>query len=328
MKVKISSVGAYVPSRRVSNEELSRMVDTSDEWIRSHTGIENRHLCEKDQAASDLAVEAAKIALEKGSISADEIDLVIVATASPDYIGFPSCSCIVQERLGLTQCGAFDLAAGCTGFVYSLEVARSMLSASSYKHALVIGVEALSKITNWKDRNTCVLFGDGAGAAVLSRTEEDDNSGFIDSILGSDGSGAEALIRRAGGSKEPFDREESPEQDLYIAMDGRRVYNFAVRVNTEMFQNILQRNELSYEELAWVVPHQANVRIIKAAAGRLGIEMDKFFMNIQEYANTSAASIPIALSELWDSGKLQRGDLLLLMGFGAGLTYGANLLRW
>lgn len=327
MKVKIDSIGSYVPEKRISNDDLAQTVDTSDEWIRSHTGIGNRHIAAEEEAASDLAIKAARAALEKSQIDVQDIGMIILATASPDYLGFPSTSCIVQEALGIKSCGAFDITAGCTGFVYGLEIGRSMVAAGSAKHILVIGVETLSKIVNWKDRNTCVLFGDGAGAVILSPAEDGEESGFIDSILGSDGAGAQSLVRRAGGSRQPFS-SRTPEEDLYIAMDGRKVYNFAVRVNTEMLTNILGRNNFSFDDLAWVVPHQANIRIIQAAAGRLGVSLDKFFLNIEEYANTSAASIPIALDQLAGTGKLSRGDLLLFMGFGAGLTYGANLLRW
>jgi 3-oxoacyl-[acyl-carrier-protein] synthase III len=327
MKVKIDSIGSYVPEKRISNNELAKTVDTSDEWIRSHTGIGNRHLASEDEATSDLAIEAAKSAIKMAGIDVQDIGMIILATATPDYLGFPSTSCIVQEALGIKQCGAFDISAGCTGFVYGLEIGRSMVAAGSAKHILVIGVETLSKIVNWKDRNSCVLFGDGAGAVLLSAAEEDEQSGFIDSILGSEGSGATSLIRQAGGSRHPY-TPETPEEEFFLSMDGRKVYNFAVRVNTEMLKTILERNKVTPDDLSWVVPHQANVRIIQAAAGRLGLSLDKFFLNIEEYANTSAASIPIALHQLYLSGKLNRGDLLLFMGFGAGLTYGANLLRW
>ncbi len=329
MRVKIASVGAYVPEKRISNEELAKSVETSDEWIRSHTGIGSRHICAQDEATSDLAVKAAEQAIASAGIDKQEIETIIVASASGDFVGFPSTSCIVQERLGITSCGAFDVAAGCTGFVYALEIGKSMVASGSSSTILVIGADTLSKITNWEDRNTCVLFGDGAGAAILMPASDGEKSGIIDSILGSDGSGAEYLMRKAGGSRYPIDDAKTVEKkDLCIAMDGRKVYNFAVRVNTELITSILERNKFSFENVDWVIPHQANIRIIQAAAGRLGIGLEKFFINIEEYANTSAASIPIALNQLAGSGKLKRGDLLLFVGFGAGLTYGANLLRW
>jgi 3-oxoacyl-[acyl-carrier-protein] synthase-3 len=273
-------------------------------------------------------VEAAAIAIRSSGLSPDDIDMVIVATATPDYLGFPSTSCIVQDRLGINDCGAFDITAGCTGFVYALETGRALIHAGTAKHVLVIGVEALSKIVNWEDRNTCVLFGDGAGAVILGAADDDDKSGFIDSILRSEGSGALSLIRKAGGSREPFDREKTEDKDIYLTMDGRKVYNFAVKVNAELITSILERNGLTFDDVDWVVPHQANIRIIQASARRLGIDLDKFFINIEEYANTSAASIPIALNQLAGTGKLERGQLILFIGFGAGLTYGANLIRW
>ncbi|MFW5711287.1 MAG: beta-ketoacyl-ACP synthase III [Spirochaetia bacterium] len=327
MSVYIRSIAAYIPEKRMTNDELAQIVDTSDEWIQSHTGIQARHLCGEQEVTSDLAVNAGKIAMERAGLSPDDIDLVILATASPDYIGFPSTSSIVQDKLDLAHAGAFDLVAGCTGFVYGLETGRAMITAGSARNVLLIGAETLSRITNWKDRNTCVLFGDGAGAAVLSESD-DSERGILDSILGSEGKGAEHLVRKAGGSREPFDGKDTPEEDLYIQMNGRQVYNFAVRVNTEIIKSLLERNALEFDQIKWVVPHQANIRILQAAANRLKLPMEKFFTNIHEYANTSAASIPIALNEMYETGKLEAGDTLLLTGFGAGLTYGGNLLRW
>ncbi len=327
MSVYIRSIGAYVPEKRMTNDELAEIVDTSDEWIQSHTGIKARHLCSENEVTSDLAVNAGKLAMERAGLGPDDIDLVIVATASPDFIGFPSTSSIVQDKLELYSAGAFDLVAGCTGFVYGLETARSLITAGSAKNILLIGAETLTRITNWEDRNTCVLFGDGAGAAVLSESP-DPERGIFDSILGSEGKGAEHLLRRAGGSREPFVQGKTPEEDLYIQMNGRQVYNFAVRVNTEVIKSLLERNELDLDQLKWIVPHQANIRIIQAAANRLKFPLDKFYTNIHEYANTSAASIPIALNEMYEHNKLNAGDYVLLTGFGAGLTYGGNLLRW
>jgi len=327
MGVFIRSIAAYVPEKRVSNEELSKMVDTSDEWIQSHTGIKNRHICADDEVTSDLAVRAAETAIQRAEIDKSDIHMVIVATASPDYSGLPSTASIVQDKLGLENAGAFDLVAGCTGFVYGLETGRGLLTGGRMKNVLVLGVETLSRITNWADRNTCVLFGDGAGAAVLSR-DDDHADSILDSELRSEGSGAQHLIRKAGGSSEPINLETTKQEDLYIQMNGRQVYNFAVRVNTEVIQGLLDRNNITVEDLRWIVPHQANIRIIQAAAKRLKLPMDKFFTNIHEYANTSAASIPIALNELYETDQIRRGDYILLTGFGAGLSYGGNLLRW
>lgn len=327
MGVYIRSIAAYVPQKRVSNDELSQSVDTSDEWIQSHTGIKNRHICADDEVTSDLGVKAAETAIQRADIDKSAIDMVIAATASPDYPGLPSTASIIQDKLGLENAGAFDLVAGCTGFVYGLETARGLLTGGRIRNVLVIGVETLSRITNWEDRNTCVLFGDGAGAAILSADGEYQDS-ILDSELRSEGSGAQHLIRPAGGSSNPIDFRTTPQEDLYIQMNGRQVYNFAVRVNTEIIQRLLERNSMTVDDLRWIVPHQANIRIIQAAAKRLKLPMEKFFTNIDEYANTSAASIPIALNELYETDRIKRGDYILLTGFGAGLTYGGNLLRW
>lgn len=327
MGIYIRSIAAYIPQRRVSNDELSKTVDTSDEWIQSHSGIKYRHICADNEDTSDLGVKAARIAIQRADIDKSEIDMVIVATASPDYPGFPSTASIIQDKLGLENAGAFDLVAGCTGFVYGIEVGRGLLTGGRIRNLLVIGAETLTRITNWQDRNTCVLFGDGAGAAVLSADDEYPDS-VLDAELKSEGSGAQHLIRPAGGSSRPIDLETTKPEDLFIQMNGRQVYNFAVRVNTEIIQRLLERNSLTINDLRWIVPHQANIRIIQAAAKRLDLPMEKFFLNIEEYANTSAASIPIALNDLYENDRLSRGDLILLTGFGAGLTYGGALLRW
>jgi 3-oxoacyl-[acyl-carrier-protein] synthase-3 len=328
MNAYIRSIGAYVPEKRISNDELAKTLDTSDEWIRSHTGIGARHIIADDQVTSDLAVEASLKAIERAGIEKEEIDLVITATASGDYPGFPATASIVQYKLGLPKrTGAFDLSAGCTGFVYGLQTARSLIAGGGLRNILLIGVEALSRITNWQDRDTCVLFGDGAGAAIVSAAEDENGPGILDALLRSDGSGGEYLMRRAGGAKQPIDAS-TPREHTCIEMNGRRVYNFAVKVNTEIINELLERNSLSFDDLRWVVPHQANERIIQAAANRLGYPVDKFYMNLQEYANTSAASIPIALNEIYEKELVQSGDYLLLVGFGAGLSYGGNIVRW
>ena len=325
---EIRAIGIYVPERAVSNEELSKTVDTSDEWIRSHTGIGNRHIAAPEEAASDLAIKAAKIALEKAQVDAMELDTIITATATGDYPGFPSTACIVQHALGAENAAAFDLLAGCTGFIYALSVARDMIIAGSAKHILVIGAEVLTRITNWSDRNTAVLFGDGAGAAVVSANSKHDGRGSLESGLRAEGAGAEYLMRKAGGSRHPFVDGETPAEDLFLSMNGRRVYGFAVRVNTILINTLLRKANLRLEDIKYIVPHQANERIIQAAAERLKIPMDKFFLNMAEYANTSAASVPLALNEMTEKGLLKRGDLIITLGFGAGLTYGGALIRW
>lgn len=333
MRWLIRSTGKGVPSRRMDNHEMSRFVDTSDEWIRSHTGIGFRHIAEEGQAASDLGILAAREALEAAGLKPADIDLILVATATPDYNGFPSTACLIQEALGVPQAGAMDVAAGCTGFIYALDAAAGMIGRLGRRRALVIGTEVFSRIIDWKDRNTCVLFGDGAGAVILESLEDHSpadhlSRGLVHTILGSDGSGAEALMIREGGSRHPFRDGQTLAQAPHVEMDGRRVYNFAVKANTDLIQNLLAAEGLSPEDIRWIVPHQANFRILKAAAKRINLDEKKIFMNIEEYANTSAASIPIALDDLVRQGGLRRGDWVLFLGFGAGLTYGGSLLQW
>ncbi len=328
----VRSTGAYVPPRRMSNDELAQIVDTSDEWIYSHTGIRYRHIADEGVAASDLAIEAAGIALRNAHVTPDEIDLILLATSTPDYPGLPATACVVQDRLGAANAGAMDLVAACTGFIYGLETARAFIESAAARTVLVIGSEVYSKIINWKDRNSCVLFGDGAGAAVVTAVDATSrqraDSRIIDGKLYSRGQGAEALARLAGGSRTPKPEGGLESPQCFLSMDGRKVYNFAVAALVETIQALLQRNNLQFSDIDWVVPHQANVRIIDAAAKRAGFDKSKFFTNIAEYANTSAASIPIALDEMSRSGALRRGQKVITVGFGAGLTYGGNLLIW
>jgi 3-oxoacyl-[acyl-carrier-protein] synthase-3 len=328
MQAVIRAVDFAVPSRRMSNDEFSAFLETSDEWIRSHTGIGFRHIAEPAVATSDLAVEACNKVLKKTGVAPEEVDLVIIATATGDFLGFPSVSCIVQDRIGAKNAAAMDLAAGCTGFIYSLETARNFIQGGGARNVLVAGAEILSRVIDWKDRNTCVLFGDGAGAVLVSADASDGNRGILNSVLRSDGSGARLLERTEGGTRFPFTDGVIDPTRIYLKMDGRQVYNFAVKVVSEGIVGLMERNHLTADDIAWIVPHQANVRIIEAAAKRSKIPMSKFFMNIEEYANTSAASIPIAMSEMCSRGLLKTGDLILTFGFGSGLTYGGNLIRW
>lgn len=325
-QVYVRAIGAYVPPKRVTNEELAKTVDTSDEWIRSHTGIGARHIAEDSVTTSDLAVGAAKDLLKRHGIQLGEIGAIVVATSTQDYLGFPATACVVQEKLGLETIPAFDISAGCTGFIYALEIARGMVATGTVPSALVIGAEKLSAVTDWSDRNTCVLFGDGAGCVLVQGGEERDGA-IVDSVLHAEGSGASYLSIPRGGTQSPFDRDGPPHGHT-LHMDGRSVYNFAVRVLGEVVDELLSRNHLVIEDIDWIVPHQANSRIILAAARRLKIDPDKFFMNIEEYANTSAASIPIALREMEERGLLKRGQRVMTIGFGAGLTYGGNLFIW
>ncbi len=311
----------------MSNEELSKTVPTSDEWIRSHTGIGERRISDSQTFASDLAVEAGRALLQRSGVDAADIDLIIVATSSPDYNPFPSTASIVQHRLGCGNSGAFDLQAGCSGFAYGLETARGFVSAGSVRRVMVIGAEVLTKITNWSDRNTCVLFGDGAGAVLV---EAVDSSGHIieHSWLRSQGADSDALKREAGGTRLPFDKETSKAEDFSIKMNGKKVYLFAVNAIVQTIRQICKDCETDEDAIDWFVPHQANSRIIEAAAQRLGLPIERFFMNLERYANTSAASIPLALDEMLRKGLLKQGQRIITVGFGAGLTYGGNLIRW
>lgn len=325
MPVYMHSVGAEIPERRITNDELATIVDTTDEWIRSHTGIGSRHIAADGDLTSDISVAAARKAMAKAGIGPEDLDLIVVATATPDYFGFPSTACIVQEKLGAPGCAAFDLTAGCSGFVYAVNMAVGFLEANRGRHAVVVGAETLSRITNWEDRGTCVLLGDGAGAAVLTRREEGEGA-VLANMLGSDGSGAKDLYMIQAERAKTF--SPSPPVVPLLYMNGRNVYNFAVKTIPELVRQLLERCGRKLEDITWIVPHQANARIIQAAAKRLGLPESRFYMNIEEYANTSSASIPIALNEMDEKGLLKRGDLLMLLAFGAGLTYGGTLLRW
>jgi 3-oxoacyl-[acyl-carrier-protein] synthase-3 len=333
MQAVIRAVDCAIPQRRMSNEEFTAILDTSDEWIHSHTGIRNRHIADPDQAPSDLALEACQKVLSRAAVPPDEVDLILVATATGDYLGFPSVACIVQDHLGAKRAGAMDLAAGCTGFIYGLETARNFVLGGGARNVLVVGAEVLSRIVDWQDRNTCVLFGDGAGAALVSASEDArDGSGrprgLLASVLRADGSGAHLLERPMGGTRAPFDPETFDRTSTCLRMDGRQVYNFAVKAIAEGIPEMLAANGFGIDDVAWIVPHQANVRIIEAAAKRAKIPLEKYYLNIEEYANTSAASIPIALAEMDSKSLLREGDLVATFGFGAGLTWGGNLLRW
>jgi 3-oxoacyl-[acyl-carrier-protein] synthase-3 len=317
--------GKYVPQRVLKNGELSELVDTSDEWILTRTGIRERHLAEDGETTADMAVQAARQALEVARFIPSQVELIIVATVTPDHL-FPSTACLVQDMLGATRAAAFDLSAGCTGFVYGLSVAADMLSAGSYQTALVIGAETLSSITDWTDRSTCVLFGDGAGAVVLQRGENE--GGVIASSLGSDGSGGDLLWLPAGGSRIPTSQRSIAKRLHFIHMKGREVFRFAVKVMHEATCEVLEKAGHALDDLTLLIPHQANQRIIEAAGRSLDLSPEMVYSNVEWYGNTSAASIPIALSEAAEKGRIQTGDLVVCVGFGAGLTWGAAAIRW
>jgi len=322
---KILATGWYLPSRVVSNDELSQSLNTSDEWIRSHTGIAERRIASPEESASDLGLLALNDALARANLPASQLDLIIVATSTPDYLSFPSTASIIQARSGASRAGAFDISVACSGFSYGLELARSMIVSQAARYVAVIGAEIFSRILNWKDRSTCVLFGDGAGAVIVGPS--DGSPGLLGSILRSEGEGADSLFRPVGGSRVPFKPTDEYEKTCLV-MDGRRVYNFAVRVVKESLEDILQKFQKRLEDVAWIVPHQANKRIIEGVAKRMNLSESRFFMNIERFANTSASSIPIALADMDRQGLLKRGDLVVTIGFGAGLAWGANLFYW
>ena len=325
MNVGILGTGSYVPEKVVTNFDLEKMVETSDEWIVSRTGIKERRVAAKEQASSDMAYEAAMQALAKAKVNPTELDLIVVATVTPDH-SFPSTGSILQDRLGATKAAAFDLSAACSGFLYGLSVGTSFVKTGMYKYVLVIGVESLSKITDWTDRNTCVLFGDGAGAAVLGPVEE--GYGFLSFELGSDGSGGNLLKQQAGGSRLPAS-EESVDQKLhYITMAGSEVFKFAVKIMEQASMRVVEQAGLKKEDVDFLVPHQANMRIIDYAIRRLELQEDKVIINLDRYGNMSSASIPVALDEALSAGKIKHGDNVLLVGFGGGLTWGATLIKW
>ena len=328
MSITIKSTGSCIPAMRVTNEALAARVDTTDEWIRSHTGIGTRHYAPDGQMTSDLAAEAARAALSKAGLGPEDLDLIILATATPDYFGFPSTACIVQDKIGAVNAAAMDVNAGCTGFIYGLDTAWSMLHTGGRKRALVIGAETLSRIVDWDDRATCVLFGDGAGCALLERDEAIEGRGIVSCWLRAKGSGSNALYLKQAKRDSAYERDGEYDRPNSIAMDGKAVYMFAVKAITDVMENLVANSGYALDQFRWIVPHQANLRIVQAAAKRFGLPEDRFYMNIEEFANTSAASVPIALDELAGKGLLKEGDLVMMMGFGAGLTYGGVVVRW
>jgi len=317
--------GKYVPRRVLTNEDLSQMVDTSDEWIRTRTGIRERRLAEEGETTSRMAIQAARQALEVAGLKPAQIDLIVVATVTSDY-PLPAAACLVQDALGATGAVAFDLSAGCSGFVYGLAVAAHLLSAGVYRTALVIGAETLSRFTDWADRNTCVLFGDGAGAAILQAGENE--GGVLATALGADGSGWDLLHVPAGGSRTPASHRTVAAGLHFIQMKGREVFRFAVRIIPVATREVLEQAGLSLDDLDLLVTHQANQRIIEAAARSLNVPPEGVYSNLERYGNTSAASIPIALSEAAEEGHIKPGDLVVCVGFGAGLTWAAAAIRW
>ncbi|HID38294.1 MAG TPA: ketoacyl-ACP synthase III [Calditrichaeota bacterium] len=322
----ISAVSHYVPEKILTNFDLEKMVDTSDEWIRSRTGIRERHILEPGKATSDMAAEAVKKLCEERGIDPMEIDGIIVATITPDMF-FPSTGNLVQEKAGAKRAWSFDIAAACSGFIYALSVGVQFIMAGSAKKIVVIGSDKMSAITNYRDRNTCVLFGDAAGAVLLEPAEDED-MGIMDFLLYSDGSGADFLKMKAGGSLYPASLETVANDWHFIYQDGKSVFKFAVTKMAEVSVDILEKNGLKGNDLTLFIPHQANLRIIDAAVKRLGIDYDRVMINIDRYGNTTAATIPLALSEAYQQGKLDVNDLVLFATFGGGFTWASALLRW
>lgn len=321
----ILGTGHYAPEKILTNADLEKMVDTSDEWIRTRTGIETRHIAAQSENTSDLCVHAAKQAMEAAGVTADDIDFILVATASPDYV-VPSTACLVQDKLGCTHAGAMDISAGCSGYIYAVAVASNMVKAGMYKHILVIGAEILSRLVNWHDRSTCILFGDGAGVAVIGETEE--GYGLLASDLGSDGSLGKILDIPASGVAEPVTHRAIDSGRIYIHMEGPEVFKAAVRHMGATTLKTLEKAGVEKDDIDMFIAHQANNRIIQAIAKRLQVPADHMWVNVDRFGNTSAASVGIALDEAVRAGKVKHGDIVVLTGFGAGLTWGCDVMRW
>jgi 3-oxoacyl-[acyl-carrier-protein] synthase-3 len=321
----ILGIGVYVPEKILTNDDLQKMVDTSDEWIRSRSGIRQRHIAAPEEAVSDLALPAARSALADAGVKPEEIDLIIVATNTPDTL-FPATACLVQDKLGARKAGAFDLLAGCTGFIYALSVGAQFVSAGTCRYVLVVGAETMSRVIDWEDRNTCVLFGDGAGAVVLGPSPA--GSGILSTRLGSDGSGGPLLSLPAGGSRLPATGETLEKRLHYLHMNGREVFKFAVKAMVDGSLEALEAAGLKKGDVDFLIPHQANIRIIEASAKRMGISLENVLINVDRYGNTSTASVPLALNEAVLEGRIKDGDNVVLVAFGAGLTWGAAVMRW
>jgi 3-oxoacyl-[acyl-carrier-protein] synthase-3 len=326
IRAKISALGTYVPPRLLTNADLERMVDTSNEWIMTRVGIRERHIVDKGVATSDLATEAARKALAQRGLAPTDIETIIVGTVTPDMF-FPSTACVVQDKLGAKGAWGFDISAACSAFLYSIQVAAQFISTGAHKRVMAIGSDVMSSIIDYTDRATCVIFGDGAGAAILEPAE-DDSVGLIDFIHEVDGSGGQYLYMPGGGSKHPSSKETIEKRMHYVHQDGQQVFKFAVRKQTELCLKLLERNGLKGSDVDVFIPHQANLRIINATAERLGLRPEAVVVNIDRYGNTTAGTIPLAMNTAIEEGRLKKGSLVLLASVGAGFTIGATLLRW
>ena len=323
--IGIIGTGFYVPEKIMTNYDLEKIVDTTDEWIRTRTGIKERRIANIEDATSDIAAKAGLNALKKANIDPKDIDLLILATHFPDHY-FPSTACITQNKLGLENAVCFDLSAACSGSIYSLFVAESMMKNSNYKTAMIIGTEIFSRTVDWEDRNTCVLFGDGAGAIIIKKDQKGKN--MISFDFGSDGSGSDLLKIPAGGSRLPTSNKTIEQKQHFIKMEGKKVYKFAKKMMVNSVIESLEKVNLTRKDIDLLIPHQANISILKAVAKKLHLPLEKIMINLEKYGNTSAASIPIALDEAISQGKINEGDIIVLTAFGAGLTWGAIVIRW
>lgn len=321
----ITGWGMHVPELILTNDDIAKIVDTNDEWIRNRTGIRERRIARENEFPSTLGVEASIKALRIANLAPTELDLIICASSSPEYI-FPATACIIQDQIGATKAGAFDLSAACSGFVYAANMAAQAIRSGSIKNALVIGTETLSRFVNWKDRNTCILFGDGAGAFVLQASERP--GGILSAVMHSDGSGADSLTLLGGGSRHPATEATIHEGKHFVQMDGKEVFRFATRVMGRATLEALEKAGMTIHDVQWIIPHQANYRIVETAAKYLKLPMDKFVVNVDRYGNTSTASIPIATVEAAQNGQVKPGDKVVFVGFGAGLTWGAMVVEW
>ena len=326
IRAVITGTGHGVPDKVLTNFDLEKMVETSDEWITQRTGIKERRVCREDETASQLSIAAAREALTAAKVDAADLDMVICATVTGDH-PFPATSCLIQSEIGATQAGAFDVGAACAGFIYAADVAAAMIEAGRCKRILVVGVDTLSKFVDWTDRSTCILFGDGAGAVVMEAREGSDR-GLIKTVLLSNGEGARHILMEKGGSRFPSSREYSAEASPFIFMNGPEVYRFAVNAMGDACCRALDMAGMTTEDIDLFVPHQANLRIIKSAADRLGLPDEKVFVNVHKYGNTSGGSVPLGLYEAEKEGRLKEGMVVMTVGFGAGLVWGANLIRW
>ncbi|MHC4712256.1 MAG: beta-ketoacyl-ACP synthase III [Planctomycetota bacterium] len=324
--VRISGTGSYLPDKVLTNEDLEQIVDTSDEWITTRTGIKERRVAPDDRATSDLALEASRRALDNAGLKPEDIDLILVATITPDTL-LPSSACWLQAKLEAWNAGAFDLSAACSGFVYGANVAWQFVRSGMYDNVLVVGAECLTRFTNYEDRTSCILFGDGAGAAVFSPSD-DPVRDILYGTMGADGRGADIMITPAGGSMRPTSHETVDNREHYMAIRGRETYKFAVHKMADLVADALEGTNLTTNDLRWIIPHQVNTRILEGAVKRLGIPLDEIYINIDSVGNTSAASVPIALDEANRKGLLKEGDVVALVAFGGGLSWGSMILRW